>query len=47
MLPPEALETARRVADQAPPLSPRQSATIRALLAPALEQLHGHKQGAA
>jgi hypothetical protein len=46
MLPPEALDAARRIAEEAPPLSARQKTLIRALLTPALEQQAG-RQGAA
>jgi hypothetical protein len=43
-LPPEALEAARRIAEQAPPFSGQQRARLAALLAAAdLE----HRQGAA
>jgi DNA segregation ATPase FtsK/SpoIIIE-like protein len=45
-LPPEALDAAHRAAENAPPLSDRQRALIRALVAPLLEHRH-RGQGAA
>jgi hypothetical protein len=46
MLPPEALDAARRTAEQAPPMGARQRATVAALLAPAVDQLR-RRRGAA
>jgi hypothetical protein len=47
MLPPVALDAARRVAEQAPPLSARQAARLHALFVPVVEQPRGPQQGAA